>query len=103
MNANVLLLGRTGIVLDDVKENLDIKTINLFAGTTLDNVKELFERQNIDIVIMGAGLDIELRLEIIKTIFSMSKATTVHMKDWASGPGGMVPFVNGILNGLIKS
>lgn len=103
MSTNVLLLGRTGIVLDDVKEHLDVKNINLFAGTTLDDVKALFEQENIGIVIMGAGLDIEIRLQIIKTIFSLSKATTVHLKDWASGPTGMYRFVNGILNGLIKN
>jgi hypothetical protein len=36
---------------------------------------------------MGAGLDIDIRLEIIKLIFSLSQSTTVHVKELASGGG----------------
>ena len=97
---NVLLLGRTGIVLDDVKEQLDVSDVELFAGTSLDDVREAFEANQIDTVVMGAGLDLELRVRIIEAIFDASQTTTVHMKDFASGPGGMLPFVNGILKGL---
>jgi hypothetical protein len=49
---------------------------------------------------MGAGLDIDVRLEIIRTIFTMSDSTTVHMKDVASGPEGFLPFVRALLSGL---
>ncbi len=51
---------------------------------------------------MGAGLDLDVRCEIIKLIFSLSHTTTVHMKDYASGPEGMLPFVNSVLKGLIQ-
>jgi hypothetical protein len=97
---NVLLLGRTGIVLDDVEEQLEVSDLELFAGTSLSDVREVFKANQIDTVIMGAGLDLALRLEIIEEIFDASQTTTVHMKDFASGPGGMLPFVNGVLKGL---
>ena len=97
---NCLLLGRKGIVVDDVKENIDITNINLFGGTNLQDVKKTFDQHDIGIVIMGAGIDITDRIEIIKYIFEQSNSTTVHMKDWDSGPAGMTPFVNNILNGL---
>ena len=97
---NCLLLGRKGIIVDDVKDGIDATGINLFGGTSLQDVKNILDQHEIDIVIMGAGLDINDRLEIIKYIFESSKSTTVHMKDWNSGPAGMLPFVNGILNGL---
>ena len=99
---NCLLLGRKGIIVDDVKNNIDVTDINLFGGTSLQDVKDNFDQQSIDIVIMGACLDINDRLEIIKYIFESSKSTTVHMKDWDSGPAGMLPFVNGVINGLLK-
>jgi hypothetical protein len=102
MPKNVLLLGRTGIVLDDVQKHLDVKDVTLFSGTSVDDVRAVFKKQPIDIVIMGAGLDIEVRCEIVKLIFSLSDATTVHMKDYASGPGGMLPFVNSVLKGLLQ-
>lgn len=43
----------------------------------------------------------EVRLEIVKYIFTVSTSTTVHMKDRNSGPQGMLPFVNGVLEGLV--
>ena len=101
MSKNVLILGRTEIVLDDLENNLDVKDVNLLSGTTIDDVKIALDENAIDIVIMGAGLDIDVRLQIIEHIFTVSKSTTVHMKDWSSGPQGMLPFVNGILTGLL--
>jgi hypothetical protein len=70
------------------------------AGTSLVDVEEAFARHAVDHVIMGAGIDLEARLQIIKHIFSVSTHTTVHMKDRDSGPQGMLPFVNGVLTGL---
>ncbi len=97
---NCLLLGRKGIIVDDVKDGIDPTSINLFGGKSLQDVKDTFDQNKIDIVIMGAGLDIIDRLDIVRYIFETSKSTTVHMKDWNSGPGGMLPFVNSVLNGL---
>ena len=97
---NCLLLGRKGIIVDDIKASIEATDINLFGGTSLQNVKETFDQHDIDIVIMGAGIAINDRLDIVKYIFKTSNSTTVHMKDWDSGPAGMLPFVNGVLNGL---
>jgi hypothetical protein len=98
-----LLLGRKGIIVDEVKDNIDATAIKLFSGTSLQDVKETFDQNDIDIVIMGAGIDINDRLDIIRYILESSNSTTVHMKDWASGPEGMLPFVNGVLNGLMDN
>jgi predicted GTPase len=94
-----LLLGRKAIIVDDVKDIIDTTDTTLFSGTSLQDVKDTFNSQDIDIVIMGAGIDINDRLDIIRYIFKTSKSTTVHMKDWNSGPAGMLPFVSGLLNG----
>lgn len=99
---NCLLLGRKGIIVSDVKDSIEITDINLIGGTSLQDVKDAFDQHTVDIVIMGAGLNINDRLEIIKYIFETSNSTTVHLKDWDSGPVGMLPFVNGVLNGLIR-
>ena len=100
MSKNVLLLGRTPFVLDDVRKSLAVQDVTLFSGTTLDDVRQAFDKHLIDMVILGAGLNLEVRLQIVKHIFTVSNSTTVHMKDWDSGPQGMLPFVNGILKGL---
>lgn len=102
-NKTVLLLGRTGIVVDDVRAHISVSDVNLLAGTSLEDVQAAFDSNAIDIVIMGAGIDIETRLSIIRHIFDVSSNTTVHMKDWNSGPKGMLPFVDGVLKGLIET
>ncbi len=51
---------------------------------------------------MGADIDLETRLEIVKHMFIVDNSTTVHMKDFGSGPSGMVPFVDGILKELLS-
>lgn len=100
MPHEVLLLGRTGIVLDNVEAALDVDGVTLHAGTTLSDVEQIMADSPIDTVIMGAGLDIEARLAIIRHVFDVSTSTTVHMKDRDSGPGGMIPFVKAVLSGL---
>jgi hypothetical protein len=97
---NCLLLGRKVTVLETLKEQIERKDINLTFGTSLVEVENAFKKNQFEVVIMGAGLELSDRLEIINYIFTFSKSTTVHMKDWDSGPAGMIPFVNGILNGL---
>jgi len=97
----VLLLGRTPFVLDDVRAALHPSLdIAVLTGTSLEDVAAAFVDHQIDTVILGAGIDSETRLEIIRYVFEASQTTTVHMKDRASGRGGMMPFVNAILLGL---
>ena len=100
MTKRVLLLGRLGVVVEDVQQQLRMPDVQLFAGTGLDEVRSAFAQADIDHVIMGAGLDLEVRLEIVREIFLASDATTVHMKDFASGPDGFLPFVRSVLTGL---
>jgi hypothetical protein len=99
MTRNVLLLGRKGIVVDDVKNELQMPDVQVFGGTGIEDVRAVFARTRIDHVIMGAGIDLEARLEIVREVFNSSETTTVHMKDVASGPGGLLPFVRSILTG----
>ena len=99
MGKTVLLLGRKGIVLDDVRRELSSQDVTLLGGTSLDDVRTAFAGRSVDVVIMGAGIDLETRLEVVRHIFTVSNSTTVHMKDFDSGPSGMLPFVDGILRG----
>lgn len=100
MNENVLLVGRTSTVLDEARKGLTARDVTLFGATTLDDVREALDERPIDTVIMGAGVDLETRLRIVRHVFEASTSTTVHMKDFDSGPEGFLPFVEGVLNGL---
>jgi len=100
MEKTVLLLGRTGVVVDNVKRQLGLPDLRLIGGTGIDDVRRAFAGGNVDHVIMGAGIDLETRLQIVREVFMLSETTTVHMKDRLSGPEGFLPFVRAVLRGL---
>ncbi len=101
MNAkNVLLLGLTPAVIDDAREHLNMPDLHLFTGNGIDDVRSAFARARIDHVIMGAGIDLETRLAIVREIYHSSETTTVHMKDRASGKDAYLPFARSVLHGL---
>lgn len=100
MTKKVLLLGRRGVVIDDVQHQLEQADIKLFAGTGIEDVRSAFAQADIDHVILGAGIELETRLQIVREIFQLSDTTTVHMKDRATGPQGFLPFVRSVLRGL---
>lgn len=97
---NVLLIGRLNIVVEDAKGQLNMPDVELFTATGLEQVKATFYDHSIQHVFMGAGIDIDQRLEIVRAVFQDSEDTTVHLKDVASGPKGFFPFVRAILIGL---
>lgn len=97
----VLLLGRTEIVVEDAERHLGMSDVRLLGGTGLEDVRRSFSAEpRIDHVVMGAGLDLQTRLEIVREVFERSDVTTVHLKDRATGPEGFLPFVRAVLRGL---
>lgn len=92
MTKNVLLLGRRGIIVDDVR--------TLVAPGSKTCGPPLPERGRPRH--HGAGIDLETRLEIVREIFLLSDATTVHLKDRVSGPQGFLSFVRSIPSGLYR-
>ena len=49
---------------------------------------------------MGAGLDLQTRLDMVREVFERSDWTSVHMKDRGTGPEGFLPFIRAVLHGL---
>ncbi|HEV8507247.1 MAG TPA: hypothetical protein VGQ53_17675 [Chitinophagaceae bacterium] len=97
----ILLVGKQ---LTSVPPQLNVKDVQYFAAPDLKTVQEIFGKNNkaIDIVIMGAGIELEKRLEVVRYVFNTSNTTSVHMKDWETGPEGFVPFINKVLAGLLN-
>ena len=98
----ILIVGRLQSNIPAVTE-IGVKDIELFSATNLEEVKSAFAKSNnqIDIVITGAGIDLEVRLEIVRYVFTTSSETSVHMKDRATGPEGFLPFIKDVLRGLL--
>jgi hypothetical protein len=103
MARSILLLGRTGIVVEDAKTRLNDPDLEVYGGTSIDDVRTVFSNHRIDHVFMGAGIELEKRLEIVREVFQLSETASVHMKDRASGPKGFLSFVEAILAGIKRT
>lgn len=99
----ILLVGKSLTSVPPL-DQLTIKDVEYFAAPSLTAVQQIFGQNSnvIDTVIMGAGIELEKRLEIVKYVFNTSNTTTVHMKDWETGPEGFIPFINRVLSGLLR-
>lgn len=100
MSKNILLVGLKEGVVDEARQQLHMPGFQIFGGTGIEDVRKALTLERIDAVIMGGGIDLETRLEIVREIFHLSQTTTVHMKDVASGSEGFLPFVRSMLHGL---
>ncbi len=102
MTKNILLVGLTAVVVEDAQRQLDTPDVKILAATGIEDVRSTFARAEIQHVIIGAGIDLEARLQIVREIFQLSDSTSVHMKDRASGPQDFLPFARTVLRGLEK-
>lgn len=99
----VLIVGRLGVVVEDAERHLDMPDVRLLDGTGLADVQRaLATEPNIDHVAIGAGLDVQTRLAIVREILEHSERTSVHMKDRRTGPEGFLPFIRAVLHGLAE-
>jgi hypothetical protein len=99
MAKRVLLLGVLASVLDDARRQLPAD-VEFVSGSGVAEVRSAFRDADIDHVIMGGGLDLDARAEMVREIFQLSDRATIHMKDQMSGPEGFLPFVRAVLGGL---
>lgn len=90
----VLLIGRLPHVIGNVAQELQHLPIEwLGAHDHAEVVRQLESEPRIACVIMGAGLDDRIRGDLIGIIAEQRPDVCIHVKDRASGPEGLVPFV----------
>lgn len=93
-------MGRTHIDVDDFQRHLGLPDTELLAGTNLEEAWAALRDHDVDHMILGAGIDLDTRVAIVRAAFEASDTVTVHLKDTASGKEGMLPFVRAVLRGL---
>lgn len=64
-------------------------------------VRQLDTEPRIECVIMGAGLDDKIRGDLVGLIAQMRPDICMHLKDRTSGPDGLAPFVERVVENLI--
>ncbi|MEX0301998.1 MAG: hypothetical protein AB3N24_06200 [Leisingera sp.] len=98
MKPVVLLIGKLPHVIGDVAEQLDHLPIQwLGAHDQPEVVRQLETEPRIECVIMGAGLDDQTRGDLIGIIAALRPDVCIHLKDRSSGPEGLVPFVEQVV------
>lgn len=97
---HILLLSHKGLAVSNASSSITLPNIKISTGTNINDVRSVLARHKIDHVFMGAGIEIEKRLEIVEEIYANSDTATVHLRDVASGQQGFLKFVNVFLKGL---
>ncbi len=100
MSKKILLLGVLDSILADVEQQVARPDLEVFRGTSVEDVRSTLARTNIDHVIMGGGIPLETRLEMVREIFQSSDTANVHMKSHIPRSEGFLPFVRSVLRGL---
>jgi hypothetical protein len=95
-----VLVGATQSVIDDVIARLDIPDVHLSGGTGVGAVRSAFDAGAVDHVIIGGGLDLDVRIDVVREVFQTSHSTTVHLNS-PSGPASFLPFVRAVISGLL--
>ncbi len=98
MKPVVLLVGRLPGVVENVAKQLDDLPIQwLGAHDRTEVERQLDAEPNIRCVVVGAGLDDRIRGELVGVIAARRPDLAIHLKDRASGPPGMAPFVRRVV------
>jgi hypothetical protein len=94
---HVLIVGRLLDLVDETKSRVQSADTILYGATTLDEARKTLSLNPIDIMVIGAAIELAERLAIVRAAFELSEHITVHLKDKASGPPGFVPFVERVI------
>jgi hypothetical protein len=94
---HVLIVGRLLDTVDETRSRVRCQDVVLHGATNLDEVRQALSLKPIDVMVVGAAIELSERLAIARAAFEISEHITVHLKDKASGPSGFVPFVERVI------
>lgn len=94
---HVLIVGRLLDIVDQTRSRVQCHDVVLYGATTLDEVRATLSLNPIDMMVIGAAIELAERLAMARVAFEISEHITVHLKDKASGPPGFVPFVERVI------
>jgi hypothetical protein len=98
MKPVVLLVGRLQSVVEDIASQLEDLPIQWLAAHDRDEVaRQLDVEPNIKCVVIGAGLEDNIRGDLVGVIAARRPDICIHLKDRSSGPAGMAQFVRRIV------
>lgn len=98
MKPVVLLVGRLPNVIENVAKQLeDLPVEWLGAHSSEEVIRQLEAEPRIECVMMGGSLDDAIRGQLVGVIAQRRPDICIYIKDRASGPTGMAPFVRRLI------
>ena len=64
-------------------------------------IRQLAAEPRIACVVMGAGLDDDVRGELIGVIAERRPDISIHLKERSTGPDGLAPFVRKVVEAMV--
>jgi hypothetical protein len=102
MKPIVLLVGRLPNVVALITPELEDLPVEWLGAHDRDEViRQLDAEPNIAVVVMGAGLDDQVRGELVGVIARRRPDLTIHLKERSTGPEGMAPFVRKVVLAMV--
>lgn len=101
MQPIVLIVGRMPDIGRVTKQLNHLPIQWLGAHDHGEVVRQLDTEPRIECVIMGAGLDDKIRGDLVGLIAQMRPDVCMHLKDRTSGPEGLAPFVERVVENLV--
>lgn len=95
----IILAGRLPGIVNNLTRQLSREDVHFLGATNAAELANHLNNEDVESVIMGGGLEDTVRAELCLMIWQTRDDLPIHIKDRASGPGGMAGFVTGILDG----
>jgi len=96
MEPKVLMIGRSQQVIDILTRELKNYGRDIIGTDNKEDVYDILKNQQIDLVVIGAGLPDEVRIDMKEFIISIKPGLPVHLIERTpdSNPTKMIEFVN---------
>lgn len=96
MEPKILMIGRTQEVIDILIEELKPFGRSIVGSNDKEIIKKLLEKENIDFVVIGAGLPDEVRDEMKGFLLSIKSNLTVNLieRTEKGSPYKLIEFTN---------
>ncbi len=96
----ILIIGRKQVVIDSLIATLTMQGRNVTGTASREEVRDILDEEDIDLIVLGGGLDDSVRNELSAYIASIKPNIPIRLKDRVQGPEGMVDLINHIATGF---
>ncbi len=84
-------------MLDPMRARVEVPGWHVRVGSSVQDVADALIEDGLDVLIIGPGVELDVRVQCVKLIFTLSRNTAVHLSDLSGGSEGTMAFVQRVL------